>query len=414
MDGIAEPQQAIAQVPLVDELVEADEAAGADVRDDAARHDGLAQLFGEAVQELLAERLAVCAHGRLDGGHAEIDGGEILAVLQVIVHELDADHQHPAVIGEARLLVHDDITVLVELVPELPEAADEPDELALAVDRIAVRIDGVRAATRDALAELMVLRLPVAEQFLSGQADSRVNDVQTQFMVRPADNLRLAVEAEKVEERFIGPEETLLTVLPEKARPVIRGEAAPEDGIAPRLIGELRRLHKAIRVGNRLEAVSRPRPRLDDERLDTEQHAAVIVEMDLYGIEAHPGIAAIRLANAEAVRMHHLLLVQHALHASSDIGKSQEAGPVRRVDFLAGIAAEKGVKARIMRLAEREPLLHADEHVADIFLHVEEKDILIHPAEVAHDVIRLPHLVVVLELLRDILKFCLINVQCLG
>ena len=67
-----------------------------------------------------------------------------------------------------------------------------------------------------------------------------------------------------------------------------------------------------------------------------------------------------------------------------------------------------------MRLAEREPLLHADEHVADIFLHVEEKDILIHPAEVAHNVIRLPHLVVVLELLRDILKFCLIDVQRLG
>lgn len=32
VNGIAEPQQAIAQVPLVDELVEADEAAGADVR----------------------------------------------------------------------------------------------------------------------------------------------------------------------------------------------------------------------------------------------------------------------------------------------------------------------------------------------------------------------------------------------
>lgn len=111
--------------------------------EDAAWHDGLVDFLSQAPQQLAAERLAVRARGRLDARHIEVDGRKVLAVLQVIVHELDARHEHAAVIGVARLLVDDGVAVIVEVVTELPEAADDPLHLSRASYRMRKQFEKV-------------------------------------------------------------------------------------------------------------------------------------------------------------------------------------------------------------------------------------------------------------------------------
>ena len=377
--------------------------------EDAAWHDGGVDLLGQALQQLAAERLAVRARGRLEGWHIEVDGREILAVLQVIVHELDARHEHAAVIGVARLLVDDGVAVIVEVVSELPEATDDPLHLSHAIEWKAIGIDGAWASLRDALAEVPVLRPAVLKQSLSCLPDGWVDDVQAELVVCLADDVGFIVEAEEVEERLVGTEEALLAVLPENTGLVIGDEAAPEQRVALHLRRQVRCRKETVGIGHRLDAVPRSRLCLDDERLDADEVFPRIAQVERYRIEAHPGVAAVRLADAEAVREGHLPALEQRRADGVHVDVSEEASPVGRIDHLLGIGREEVADAAATRCIAAGPAVRANEHFARVLLRMQEKDMLVEQTEVAHNLVEALLFGIVGPLHRDVIELRLID-----
>ena len=409
VDGIREAQQPVAQPLLMDELVEAEETSRADVCEDAAWHDGLVDFLSQAPQQLAAKRLAVRARGRLEGWHIEVDGREILALLQVIVHELDARHEHAAAIGVARLLVDDGVAVIVEVVAELPEAADDPLHLSRAIEWEAIGIDGARAALRDALAEVPVLRPAVLKQLLSCLPDGWVDDVQAELVVCPADDVGFIVEAEEVEERLVGTEEALLAVLPENTGLVVGDEAAPEQRVALHLRRQVRCRKETVGIGHRLDAIPRSRLCLDDERLDADEVFPRIAQVERCRIEAHPGVAAVRLADAEAVREGHLPALEQRRADGVHVDVGEEASPVGRIDHLLGIGGKEAADAAATRCIAAGPSVRADEHFARVLLRMQEKDMLVEQAKVAHNLVEALLFGIVGPLHRDIIELRLVD-----
>ena len=90
-----------------------------------------------------------------------------------------------------------------------------------------------------------------------------------------------------------------------------------------------------------------------------------------------------------------------------DVG--EKAGPVGRIDHRLSIILEELADVPAPRRIAAGPAMRADEHLARILLRVQEKDVLIEQAEVAHDLVEALLLGIVGPLHRDVIELRLID-----